>query len=69
MVGLHTKNGSGKVAVHPKSVNCRETHFESKWLVFYHMLKTTQVTGQLLLLLLLLLRLETTDSALSLFAC
>ncbi|KAK7094211.1 hypothetical protein V1264_007863 [Littorina saxatilis] len=43
MVKLHTKNGKGKVSVHPKSVNCRETHFESKWLVYYHMLKTTQV--------------------------
>ncbi|XP_076451266.1 ATP-dependent DNA/RNA helicase DHX36-like [Babylonia areolata] len=43
MVSLHTKDGRGKVAVHPKSVNCRETTFESKWLVYYHMLKTTQV--------------------------
>ena len=51
MVGLHTKNGRGKVTVHPKSVNCRETYFESKWLVYYHMLKTTQVIASFWLLL------------------
>lgn len=43
MVSLHIKKGSGKIMVHPKSVNCHETEFPSKWLVYYHMLKTTQV--------------------------
>jgi hypothetical protein len=40
---LHIKNSVGKISIHPKSVNCRETQFESRWMVYYHMLKTTQV--------------------------
>ena len=42
---LHIKEGAGKgkISVHPKSVNCRESTFESKWLIYYHMLKTSQV--------------------------
>ncbi|KAL8564469.1 hypothetical protein ACOMHN_017611 [Nucella lapillus] len=43
MVSLYSKNTRGNISVHPKSVNCRETEFESKWLVYYHMLKTSQV--------------------------
>ncbi|PVD36953.1 hypothetical protein C0Q70_03946 [Pomacea canaliculata] len=41
MVSLHTKES--KVTVHPRSINCRETEFPSKWLVYYNILKTTKV--------------------------
>ncbi|XP_067658933.1 ATP-dependent DNA/RNA helicase DHX36-like [Haliotis asinina] len=42
MVSLYTRH-EGKADVHPKSVNSRENFFESKWMVFYHKLKTTKV--------------------------
>ncbi|BFZ23379.1 hypothetical protein BsWGS_26418 [Bradybaena similaris] len=32
-----------RVMAHPKSVNVRQTFFESKWVVFYYKLKTSQV--------------------------
>ncbi|RUS82845.1 hypothetical protein EGW08_009367, partial [Elysia chlorotica] len=35
--------GDGKVFAHPKSVNYVQSFFESKWMVFYHKLKTSKV--------------------------
>ncbi|KAK3800360.1 hypothetical protein RRG08_052745 [Elysia crispata] len=35
--------GDRKVLVHPKSVNFSQSFFESKWMVFYHKLKTSKV--------------------------
>ncbi|GFR82175.1 ATP-dependent RNA helicase DHX36, partial [Elysia marginata] len=35
--------GDGKVFAHPKSVNFVQTFFESKWMVYYHKLKTSKV--------------------------
>ncbi|XP_059141900.1 ATP-dependent DNA/RNA helicase DHX36-like [Physella acuta] len=41
-VGMKIKDGS-KVQAHPKSVNMKQSFFESKWMVFYHKLKTTKI--------------------------
>lgn len=35
--------GDGRVFAHPKSVNFSQHFFESKWMVFYHKLKTSKV--------------------------
>ena len=35
--------GDSKVFAHPKSVNYAQTFFESKWIVYYHKLKTSKV--------------------------
>ncbi|XP_041377673.1 ATP-dependent DNA/RNA helicase DHX36-like isoform X2 [Gigantopelta aegis] len=41
-VALHTKS-DGKAHIHPKSVNAHATHFASKWIVYYHKLKTAKI--------------------------
>ncbi|CAL1527826.1 unnamed protein product [Lymnaea stagnalis] len=41
-LGMLVKDNT-KIQAHPKSVNMKQTFFESKWMVFYHKLKTTKV--------------------------